>query len=281
MTVLETFVKSFQAFYGTDMLSYPTNQKSLLQYLITCQNVALVIPILFETYNAFLLIHNVQDRTVHANANNNNNNRNSINKRSVQVRPAHSMRISSRQTMSSAKTNYFSGTLRGATTLKLLIHIIQQYPHIAMTICSSELHKSGETYPMVYINPMFCTLTGYRFHECHGKNPRFLQGKQPLDESSQQSVEVIRNALSKQQECQVTIKNYKKNNTMFMNLLGLVPIFDEYNRLIYVIGLLFDVTNTNDYTKKSEELKQTMIQLPRVLLAEQDAREDSLYNIVT
>lgn len=237
-----------------------------------CQQIEGVIPILIETYHAFHSMHQVQDRTVHAN------------KKSVRVRPpsdAHSVRISSKQTVASTKSNYFNASLRGTTSLKLLIHILQQYAHISISVCSASINKSGETFPMVYINPSFCVLTGYRFHECHGKNPRFLQGKDVIQsEENTKSIEIIRNALKNKKDCQVTIQNIKKDGSMFLNLLGLVPIFDENNNFIYVVGLHFNVTKAEDKQKRQEHLDEAMAKLPRVLLAEEDARaEDSMYYI--
>ena len=36
--------------------------------------------------------------------------------------------------------------------------------------------EAGQNYPIIYVNPAFCELTGYGPHEVVGKSPSILQG---------------------------------------------------------------------------------------------------------
>ena len=76
--------------------------------------------------------------------------------------------------------------------------------------------------PMVFVNQEFCRTTGYAREEAVGRNCRFLQGPQTEPEA----IQVIRNTLSKGQDCHVKLTNYRKNGEMFQNLLSMKPVFD-------------------------------------------------------
>ena len=108
--------------------------------------------------------------------------------------------------------------------------------------------------PMVFVNQEFCRTTGYAREEAVGRNCRFLQGPQTEPEA----IQVIRNTLSKGQDCHVKLTNYRKNGEMFQNLLSMKPVFDADGIYRFVIGVQFEI-------KEDSNLKQRLIQLDKLL----------------
>lgn len=100
-------------------------------------------------------------------------------------------------------------------------------------------------HPIIYCNPAFKKITGYTENEILGKNCRFLQG----DDYHQKGVKKIRNALSEGKSCQVQLRNYKKDGTLFWNELSINPIIDEAGIITHFLGIQHNITER----KKAEE----------------------------
>jgi diguanylate cyclase (GGDEF)-like protein/PAS domain S-box-containing protein len=92
--------------------------------------------------------------------------------------------------------------------------------------------------PLVYVNPAFERLTGYRAEEVLGKNCRFLQ----RDDTRQDGLEEIRAALKSGGNCMVTVRNYRKDGSPFWNELSLAPILERGGQVKHFLGTLSDVT---------------------------------------
>lgn len=93
--------------------------------------------------------------------------------------------------------------------------------------------------PIVYANKAFERLTGYSQAEIIGHNCRFLQG----DDRDQAARYQIAEAIKSHQAVEVTIRNYKKDGTLFHNRLKIIPLFDKKQRVIYYLGVQYDITN--------------------------------------
>nr|WP_293249949.1 histidine kinase famiy protein [Panacagrimonas sp.] len=96
--------------------------------------------------------------------------------------------------------------------------------------------------PIVYANPAFLQMTGYREDELIGRNCRFLQGP----ETDRETVDELRAAIAEQRETAVEILNYKKSGASFWNALFMSPVFDDEGRLIYYFGSQLDVSRRKD-----------------------------------
>ena len=92
--------------------------------------------------------------------------------------------------------------------------------------------------PIVYANKSFELMTGYSQDEIIGHNCRFLQGVERNQEARAQ----LRTAIDNCQPIEVTIKNYRKNGEPFFNHLALTPLFDSDGKLMYYLGVQYDVT---------------------------------------
>lgn len=95
-----------------------------------------------------------------------------------------------------------------------------------------------EDCPIVYANKAFETLTGYSQDDIIGHNCRFLQGVD-RDQAARQE---IKNAMRNRTELTVTLRNYKKDGTLFYNRLKIKPLSDNKGNLLYFLGLQYDVT---------------------------------------
>ena len=93
--------------------------------------------------------------------------------------------------------------------------------------------------PLIYVNQAFTLMTGYSREELIGRNCRLLQ----RDDRRQAGVKTIRNAWLAGQPVRVTLRNYRKDGTLFWSDLSLTPIFDESGELTHYIGMQEDVTH--------------------------------------
>ena len=93
--------------------------------------------------------------------------------------------------------------------------------------------------PLVYVNPAFERLTGYRAEEVLGKNCRFLQ----RDDTHQDGLAELRLALKSGDSCVVTVRNYRKDGSPFWNELSVAPIVERAGQIKHFVGNLSDVTN--------------------------------------
>ncbi len=110
-----------------------------------------------------------------------------------------------------------------------------------------------EDCPIVYANKAFSDLTGYGPEDIIGKNCRFLQGA----DKGQAEVARLREGIKKHEPVSVTLRNYKKDGTLFHNHLAVTPLFDNKGELLYYLGVQYDVTyrvNADEEIKKLTEM---------------------------
>ncbi|GAB6070634.1 hypothetical protein JCM30760_17310 [Thiomicrorhabdus hydrogeniphila] len=98
--------------------------------------------------------------------------------------------------------------------------------------------KEGHDTILIYVNPAFEDLTGYSSEEILYQDCRFLQG----DDTEQQAIKVIRNAIDGSTPVRTVLKNYRKDGSVFWNELSVTPYYDEVDQLTYYIGIQKDVT---------------------------------------
>ena len=103
-----------------------------------------------------------------------------------------------------------------------------------------------EDMPIVYANKQFEAMTGYSQQEILGRNCRFLQG----GDREQESRFAMKRAICSQQPAEVTIRNYRKDGELFFNHLTLTPLFDGTGKLIYYLGIQYDINRNRDMITK-------------------------------
>jgi PAS domain S-box-containing protein len=115
-----------------------------------------------------------------------------------------------------------------------------------------------EDAPIVYANKAFERLTGYAQDEIVGHNCRFLQGK----DRDQAARFQIAEAMAKHEAIEVTLRNYKKDGTLFHNRLKITPLYDKKNRVIYYLGVQYDITEQVNATNEIKELNDLINAMP-------------------
>ncbi len=99
--------------------------------------------------------------------------------------------------------------------------------------------------PIIYANDAFYAMTGYKESEVLGQNCRFLQN----EDREQEEIALLAHAINSGSACQVTLRNFKKDGTLFYNELTVTPVRTEQGELTHFIGVLNDVS-----ARKREEL---------------------------
>lgn len=98
--------------------------------------------------------------------------------------------------------------------------------------------QEGDDNILIYVNPAFESLTGYTAEEILYQDCRFLQA----DDRDQDAVQQLRDAIKQRQPCRVTLRNYRKDGSLFWNELSVTPVLNEADQLTYFIGIQKDVT---------------------------------------
>jgi PAS domain S-box-containing protein len=92
--------------------------------------------------------------------------------------------------------------------------------------------------PITYVSQGFLTLTGYKRQEVLGRNCRFLQGPG----TDQAAVNVIRDAVSKGEDCSVCLLNYKSDGTPFWNQFFVAALRDSNDVIVNYVGVQCEVS---------------------------------------
>lgn len=92
--------------------------------------------------------------------------------------------------------------------------------------------------PIVYVNPAFTAITGYKAAEVLGRNCRFLQGAQ----TDAKAIDELRLAFENRRACSVEILNYRADGSPFWNAISISPLLDDNGRLTHFVGVQVDVT---------------------------------------
>ena len=93
-------------------------------------------------------------------------------------------------------------------------------------------------FPQIYVNQGFERLTGYTSAETVGKKFRVFHG----NDDHQSELAVIRSALTKGDGCVVTLRNYRKDGSMYWNEISIAPVHDGEGGLTHFISIQKDMT---------------------------------------
>ncbi|HVF36246.1 MAG TPA: EAL domain-containing protein [Candidatus Saccharimonadia bacterium] len=97
--------------------------------------------------------------------------------------------------------------------------------------------------PLLYVNPAFERMTGYPAEQAIGRNCRFLQGA----DRDQPELDLLRRALAEQRECEVVLRNYRRDGSLFWNQLSLAPVRDGRGEVTHYVGVLNDLSERRRY----------------------------------
>ncbi|CZR52221.1 related to vivid PAS protein VVD [Phialocephala subalpina] len=130
------------------------------------------------------------------------------------------------------------------------IHIGNVDSAVALVLADAE----QPDLPVIYCSEPFETLTGYSSAEIMGRNCRFLQyppggeayQNQQVNESNAESRKDLREKIGSGEEARVRLLNYRKDGSIFANLLTIIPIvWDEGQvKKKYIVGFQADEGRT-------------------------------------
>ncbi|WP_222983385.1 PAS domain S-box protein [Flagellimonas meishanensis] len=108
--------------------------------------------------------------------------------------------------------------------------------------------------PIIFCNTAFQKMTGYSEDEILGKNCRFLQS----DDRDQKAIATMRKAISKGKGCQVELRNYRKDGSLFWNQLTITPVNDNNGKLTHFIGVQRDITERVQEEQLKDQVRQVL-----------------------
>lgn len=106
----------------------------------------------------------------------------------------------------------------------------------SVVITDPELESPGPR--IVYVNPAFTRLSGYRAAEVIGKTPRILQGPR----TDRAVLDRLRSALTAGKVFHGSTVNYRKDGSEFLVEWQVAPVRDEQGRLINYVSIQRDIT---------------------------------------
>lgn len=103
--------------------------------------------------------------------------------------------------------------------------------------------------PIIYCNPAFAELSGFRIDQIVGRNCRFLQ----RDDREQAEIAEIRKAIATEKPITTVLRNYRKNGQVFWNELTVSPVHDASGKLINFVGIQNDVSARKEAERRVSE----------------------------
>ena len=110
------------------------------------------------------------------------------------------------------------------------------FEHSSDGVMIADMGQRG--HPIIHVNAAFEAITGFPADEAIGKNCRYLQGSDRL----QPEIAKIRSAIAERQPTSVTLRNYRRDGTMFRNQLRLEPLRNGEGAVTHYVGFIRDVT---------------------------------------
>lgn len=102
-------------------------------------------------------------------------------------------------------------------------------------------------FPIVYVNPAFEQITGWRFEQIEGRPFDFLQAA----DAAQPGADVVREALHALQDAQASLQGMRPDGQPFWYDYQVTPLRDAHGRVTHIMGL---VTDTSERQRHAQQL---------------------------
>lgn len=117
--------------------------------------------------------------------------------------------------------------------------------------------------PIVHVNPAFTRITGYAAHEILGRDASLFEG--PLTDPD--DLALLARTVQDGGEVKLTLRNYRKDGSLFHNKLSVSPVRDAHGVITHYINVIEDVSS-------QIEVKQRLIERTARLNATFDLSPD-------
>ena len=116
------------------------------------------------------------------------------------------------------------------------------------------------SFPIIYANPSFYSLTGYSKKEVIGKNYFLLYGSN----ADLRVLEEIKQTMQQGRSFHKEILNYRKNGKKFWSSLRITPIRDTNGDTTHYVGIKTDITLMKQRDLEIEEQREQLLHVTRV-----------------
>jgi PAS domain S-box-containing protein len=99
--------------------------------------------------------------------------------------------------------------------------------------------EKGPGYPIIYVNPAFCELTGYGPHELIGKSPSILQGPN----TDQKVLQRLNQNIADGELFHGQAINYRRDGSEFMMEWKIAPIRNEKDEITHYLAIQREVSS--------------------------------------
>jgi PAS domain S-box-containing protein len=138
--------------------------------------------------------------------------------------------------------------------LKLLETVITQTKD-AVVITDTDVSKNRLP-NIIFVNPAFQKMTGYKSKEVIGKSPLLFFGpKSDLNE-----LQKLEHAIQTVSECMVETISYKKSGEEYWVLFSMIPVHNKDGEHTHWISIQRDVTQDKNQEKEKEQLIRELTQ---------------------
>lgn len=138
--------------------------------------------------------------------------------------------------------------------LKLLETVITQSKD---SIIITEADSIDAKIPnIIYVNPAFSIMSGYKSDEIIGKSPDLFNS--PNSDVSE--LEKLLKAIKNKEECLIETISYTKNKDEYWVRLSMIPIYNADNELSHWISIQRDITEEKKQEKEKEQLIRELTQ---------------------
>lgn len=114
------------------------------------------------------------------------------------------------------------------------------------------IDNSPPDYPIIYANKAVKQITGFELAEVINSKYHFLRG----EASNKLEADTLSKAIKEGKECEVVIKNYRKDGSEFWNNISVSPVQGADGEVTHFVGILNDITSR----KYSEDVLKNIVQ---------------------
>jgi PAS domain S-box-containing protein len=118
--------------------------------------------------------------------------------------------------------------------IRLFISSVSELDQVGVLVCDATLPSC----PILSSNTGFELMTGYSREDVVGRNCRFMQGAK----SDEGSIHAIRHAVQTGSQAHVKLINYRKDGTVFLNMLSLRPLMDVDGGYRFMVSISVEVS---------------------------------------